>query len=135
MSKTGDVFTHHFIKWLKDDSDAWIQLVDFDLTDLPDVKSLASAKLVFQVIEAHDKAPMQVAAVALTEPFVAGKPYDFSKLGRIIGSTIVERGNGPGDLFVPPRVAEIDVTQAVRRRRRRALLRYRAAHCSQPQCG
>ena len=58
---------------------------------------------------------MQVAAVALAEPFKVGEPYDFDKLGRTLGSTIVARGNGPGAPFTPPRPAEIDLTQAVRR--------------------
>jgi len=95
-------------------SDAWILLLDFDTTNLPDLKSLASAKLVFYVHEAHDKAPMQVAAVALDAPFEEGKPYDFSKLGQTLGWTIVQRGNGPGAPFVPPRRYEIDLTRAVR---------------------
>ena len=114
VSKQGEVFNHQFVKWLKDNSNAWILLLDFDKTDLPDVKSLASAKLVIYVHEAHDRAPMQAAAVALDAPFESGKPYDFSKLGQTAGSTIVQQGNGPGAPFVPPRRYEIDVTRAVR---------------------
>jgi hypothetical protein len=114
VSKQGEVFSHQFIKWLKDDSDAWIMLADFDLEALPDVKSLASAKLVVYVHEAHDRAPMQAAAVTLEAPFEPGKPYDFSKLGQIVGTTIVQQGEGPGAPFVPRRRYEIDVTGALR---------------------
>jgi hypothetical protein len=114
VSMQGEVFEHQFIKWLKDNSDAWILLADFDTGDLPEVKSLASAKLVLYVEESHNEAPMQVAAVALTAPFEPGKPYDFSQLGDVLGSTIVARGNGPGAPFVPPRRYEIDVTRLVR---------------------
>ncbi len=114
VSKSGEVFSHQFVKWLKDNSEAWILLLDFDKTNLPEIKSLASAKLVLYVYEAHDKAPMQVAAVALDAPFTADKPYDFTKLGRIVGTTIVSRGNGPGAPFDPPRRYELDVTRAVR---------------------
>ncbi len=114
VSKQGEVFEHQFIKWLKDDSDAWVLLVDFDVADLPDLKSLAGAKLVVYVEEAHDKAPMQVGAVMLDGPFEPGESYDFSKLGRTTGTTVVARGNGPGAPFVPPRRYEIDVTAAVR---------------------
>jgi hypothetical protein len=114
VSKQGEVFEHQFIKWLKDDSNAWILLVDFDLADLPDPKTLASAKLAVYVHEAHDRAPMQAAAVALGAPFEPGQPYDFSKLERVVGTTIVARGEGPGAPFVPPRRYEIDVTGAVR---------------------
>ena len=55
VSKGGEVFSHRFIKWLKDDSDAWILLADFGLPSLPDPKTLASAKLIVYVIEAHDR--------------------------------------------------------------------------------
>ena len=114
VSKQGEVFDHQFVKWLKENTDAWILLVDFDVANLPDMKLLASAKLVFYVVEAHDKAPMQVAAVALDTPFEEGKPYDFSKLGQTLGWTIVGRGEGPGAAFVPPRRYEIDLTRTVR---------------------
>jgi hypothetical protein len=113
-SKGGEAFSHKFIKWLKDDSDAWILLADFGLAGLPDPKSLASAKLIVYVVEAHDRAPMQAAAVQLDAPFETGKPFDFAKLGRIAGTTVVAQGNGPGVLFVPPRRYEIDVTRLVR---------------------
>ena len=114
VSKEGEVFEHQFIKWLKDNSDAWILLTDFGITELPDAKSLASAKLVVYVHESHNRAPMQAAAVALGAPFETGKPFDFSKLGRTAGTTIVRQGDGPGAPFVPPRRYEIDVTRLVR---------------------
>ena len=57
---------------------------------------------------------MQVAAVALNARFEGGKPFDFAKLGRTAGTTIVRQGNGPGDPFVPPRRYEIDITRLVR---------------------
>ena len=112
VSKKGQVFKHQFVKWLKDNSDAWIMLVDFDAGKLPKVDDLASAKLALYVDEAHDKAPMQVAAVVLDAPFEADEPFDFAKLGQSVGSTIVEKGNGAS--FASPRRYEIDVTRAVR---------------------
>jgi len=114
VTKEGEVFEHQFIKWLKDSSNAWIMLADFGITELPDAKSLASAKLVVYVHESHNRAPMQAAAVALDAPFETGKPFDFSKLGRTAGTTIVRQGSGPGAPFVPPRRYEIDVTRLVR---------------------
>jgi hypothetical protein len=89
-------------------------LARFDGGKLPRAKRLASAKLILYVEEAHDQAAMQVAAVALGTPFEIHKPYDFRGLGRTIGSTIVERGHGPGKPFQPPKRFEIDVTQEVR---------------------
>ncbi len=114
VSKQGEVFEHQFVKWLKDDSDAWILLADFDTKDLPDAKSLASATLSVYVHESHDRAPMQAAAVAIESPFEPGQPYDFAKLGETLGSTILAQGKGPGAPFVPPARYEIDITRAVR---------------------
>jgi hypothetical protein len=87
-------------------------LLDFDPARLPGTKDLASARLVLYVHEAHDKAPMQVAAVLLDAPFEPGQPYDFAKLGQTVGTTVVAQGTG--EAFSPPRRYEIDVTRAVR---------------------
>jgi len=115
VSMQGEVFDHQFVKWLKDNSNAWILLAGFDRGKLPEAGRLASAKLVLYVEESHNRAPMQAAAVALEAGFEPGKPYDFSKLGKTVGWTIVQRGNGPGAPFDPPRRYEIDVTREVRR--------------------
>ncbi len=112
VSKKGQVFKHQFVKWLKDNSDAWVMLLDFDAEKLPKLDELASAKLVLYVEEAHDKAPMQVAALMLDAPFDIDQPYDFGRLGQNVGSTTVERGSGAS--ISPPRRYEIDVTRAVR---------------------
>ncbi len=112
VTKKGEVFKHQFVKWLKDDSDAWVMLVDFGADKLPKVEDLASARLVLYVEEAHEKAPMQVAAVVLDAPFEPGQPYDFAKLGQNVGSTIVQQGTG-GPIS-PPKRYEIHVTRAVR---------------------
>ena len=69
VTKKGQVFKHRFVKWLKDGSDAWVMLLDFNAGKLPKLYNLAAAKLVLYVEEAHDKAPMQVAALMLNAPF------------------------------------------------------------------
>ena len=114
VSKKGEVRPHQPIKWLKDNSDAWIMLLGFDGVSLPKPDDLAGAKLILYIEEAHDKAPMQVAALMIEAPFEPGKPYDFAKLGRTAGSAVVQKGNGPGAPFKPPQRCEIDVTRAVR---------------------
>jgi hypothetical protein len=114
VSKQGEVFDHRFVKWLKDNSNAWLLLTRFDGTRLPTAKKMASAKLILYIEEAHEQAAMQVAVVALGVPFELHKPYDFRGLGRTIGSTIVEPGYGPGKPFQPPRRYEVDVTREVR---------------------
>ena len=112
VTKHGEVFPHSFVKWLKDDSDAWVMLLDFGANGLPKLDDLVAAKLVLYVEDAHDKAPMQVAAVLLDAPFEPGKPYDFAGLGKQVGSTVVQSGDGA--LISPPRRYELDVTRAVR---------------------
>jgi len=118
VSMKGEVFAHNFIKWLKPNDPAapaaWILLIGTDDVKLPEAKNLAGAKLIFHVVEAHDKANMEAAAVLLKEPFEAGKPYDFKNLGDIVGSTIVKQGGGRDKVFDPPLRYEIDVTKAVR---------------------
>ena len=112
VTKKGQVFAHQVVKWLKDNSDACVMLVDFDAGKLPKLDDLASARLVLYVEEAHEKAPMQVAALMLDAPFEADEPYDFRKLGQNVGTTTVQRGTGAP--ISPPRRYEIDVTRAVR---------------------
>jgi len=118
VNMKGEVFPHNFIKWLKPNDPAapaaWILLIGVDDVKLPEAKNLAGAKLIFHVVEAHDKANMEAAAVILNAPFEAGKPYDFKGLGDIVGSTIVKQGGGAGKPFDPPLRYEIDVTKAVR---------------------
>lgn len=106
------MFKHQFVKWLKDDSDAWVMLIDFGADKLPKLDELASAKLVLYVEGAHDKAPMQVAVVVLDAPFEPGQPYDFAKLGKNVGSTVVQQDVGGS--ISPPKRYEIDVTRAMR---------------------
>ena len=112
VSKKGEVFKHHFVKWLKDSSDAWILLVGFDAAGLPAAKDVAAARLALFVEEAREKAPMQAATVMLDAPFEPDQPYEFSKLGASVGSTVVQERDGVRP--APPRRYEIDVTRTVR---------------------
>ena len=114
VSMAGEVRPHQFLKWQKDNSGAWIMLIGADALTLPAASEVASAQLVFQVSEAHDKADMQVTAVALKAPFEVGKPYDFKNLGDIAATTIIKKGGGASTPLVPPVRYEIDVTKTVR---------------------
>ena len=114
VSMAGEVRPHQFVKWQKDNSAAWIMLIGTDGLTLPPARDVASAHLVFYVSEAHDKADMQAAAVALKVPFETGKPYDFKNLDAIVGTTTIKKGGGESAPLVPPVRYEIDVTKAVR---------------------
>ncbi len=114
VSMKGEVFDRHFLKWLKDSSDAWVLLVGGDLGKLPPPRDLASACLVLPVERGHEKAPTKVAAVMLAAPFEAGKPYDFKNLGDPLGTAVVPQ-TPEGKTFDPPQEVRLDVTRALRR--------------------
>ncbi|HUU09551.1 MAG TPA: hypothetical protein VM431_03320 [Phycisphaerae bacterium] len=113
VSMKGEVFPSHFLKWLKDSSDAWVLLIGGDLKDLPPARDIASANLVLTVVRGHEQAPTKVAAVALSAPFEAGKPYDFKNLGDVLGTAVVPP-TPQGQDFSPPREFRLDVTRAVK---------------------
>lgn len=75
----GELWAHQFVKWQKNNSDAWIMLIGTDGLTLPPARDVALAHLVVSVSEAHDKADMLTAAVALKAPFETGKPYQFQE--------------------------------------------------------
>jgi len=110
----GEVFASHFLKWLKDSSDAWVLLVGGNLKDLPAPRDIAAAHLVLAVSRGHENAPTKVGAVALAAPFEAGKPYDFKNLGDLLGTAIVPK-SPEGQDFSPPQELRIDVTRAIRK--------------------
>ncbi len=113
-SKAGEVIKPQSLEWLKDNSRARVLLMDFDVEKLLDTEKLASARLVINVQDADERAPLQASATALTAPLKAGASFDFSKLGAAIGSTVVAKGKGPRVLLKPIPQYEIDVTRAVR---------------------
>ncbi len=113
-SKTGDVIKSQSLEWLKDNSKARVLLMDFDAEKLLDAKTLASARLVINVQDADERAPLQASATALAAPLKEDTSFDFSKLGATIGSTVVAKGNGPRVLLKPTRQYKIDVTRVVR---------------------
>ncbi len=110
----GNVYgLEQFIKWLKDNSEAWVLLLGADLKDLPEAKSIATARIVVPVVNGHEQAPTKIAAVMLKVPFEKGKAYDFKNLGETIGTAIVPK-TAAGQKFDPPKDFPIDVTRAVK---------------------
>ncbi|HJN15312.1 MAG TPA: hypothetical protein QGH10_07480, partial [Armatimonadota bacterium] len=112
-SMGGEVHEHHFVKWLKDSSDAWVWLLGLP-DGLPKAEDVASARLTFAVWECHDKADMEVAATILAAPAVPGEVYDFAQIGLPIGSTTVKRST-TAEAFDPAIPYEIDITRGLRR--------------------
>jgi len=114
VSMKGEVFRSHFLKWLKDSSDAWVLLVGGDLKDLPAPGDIAAAHLVLAVARGHEKAPTKVAAVVLAAPFDADKSYDFRNLGEMLGTAVVPP-SPEGKDFEPAKDLRLDVTRAVKK--------------------
>ena len=114
VGSNGEVADHHALRWPKENKDCWVLLLDFDTTKLPTADAFREAKLTLAVRESHDKAPAQAAAVLVDANFKASAPFNFAGLGRTVGTAVVEKGNGPGTPFDPPRTYTLDVSPAVR---------------------
>jgi len=89
-------------------------LVGGELRGLPALKDLAAARLVFPAVRAHNKAPAQVGATALQAPFADGQPYDFGKLGDVVGITTVPKLAEDAADWAPPKEFKVDVTRSLR---------------------
>ena len=114
VDMAGKVYgTEQFIKWSKDNREAWVLLVAGELKDLPAARKIASAWVVLPVVSGHQEARTKIAAVALKAPFEKAKPYDFKNLGATLGTAIVPKT--PADKpFDPPKEFKIDVTRGLK---------------------
>ena len=106
----GQVFDNHYLKWRPKKDEAWVLLVGGDLKALPAPRDIAAARLTFPVVNACPQATTQVGCTLLDAPFEKGKPYDFKKLGEVLGTV-----NVPKQAAGPARHYAIDVTRAVKR--------------------
>ena len=73
-----------------------------------------AARLVFPVTRAHPKAPTKVGVVALREPIVKDKGYDFAKLGEVLGSVNVPTLGDDAPNWSPAKEFKIDITRYIR---------------------
>ncbi len=114
VDMAGKVYgTEQFIKWRKDNAEAWVLLVAGELKDLPKPRKIAAAYVVLPVVRGHPQASTRIAAVALKAPFQKAKPYDFKNLGATLGTAIVPKT--PADKpFDPPKEFKIDVTRGLK---------------------
>ncbi|HZZ71386.1 MAG TPA: hypothetical protein VFE24_03980 [Pirellulales bacterium] len=114
VSVDGEAVDYHAVRWPKENKEMWVLLARFDAAQLPSADQFQEAKLILSVREAHDKAPSQAAAALLDAPFKPKEKFDFGKLGRTVGTTIIAKGDGPGAQFNPAKTYSIDVSAAVR---------------------
>jgi len=111
VATDGKVFDNHFIKWRPKKVEAWVMLVGGSLGTLPAPRDIAAARICLPVTHACPQAPTQVGCTLLEAPFQKGKPYDFKKLGEVLGTVNVPKQAAPGK----PKYVRIDVTGAVKR--------------------
>jgi hypothetical protein len=118
VTKTGELPPTDFIKWPKNDQDKFVPmafLIGGELKDLPALKDLAGARLVFPAVRAHPEAPTKVGAVALKAPFEAGQKYDFANLpDDVLGTVVVPKLAKDAADWAPPKEFKIDVLRAIR---------------------
>lgn len=91
---------------------AW--LVRGELTDLPPLKDLAAARLVFPVMRAHAKAPTKVGVAALRASAEGGRPPDLATLGEVLGTVVVPRFPDDRAAWAPAKLFQVDVTNHLR---------------------
>jgi len=107
----GQVFDNHYLKWRPKKVEAWVMLVGGKLEGLPKPRDIAAARICFPVVNACPQATTQVGCTLLEAPFRKGKPYDFKKLGALLGTVNVPKQAAPGKAKYFP----IDVTRGVKR--------------------
>jgi hypothetical protein len=104
------------LRWPKNDKekvDAVAYLVGGKLEGLPPLEDLAAARLVFPAMRAHQKAPTRI-GVALLKATKEGQALDFSRLGEVVGSTVVPVQPEGSPEWSPPKEFKIDVSRTVR---------------------
>ena len=118
VTRSGDVPTTDFIKWPKNDQEKVVPmafLIGGELKDLPALKDLAGARLVFPAVRAHPEAPTKVGAVCLKAPFEAGQKYDFANIpDDVLGTVVVPKQAKDAADWAPPKEFKIDVLRAIR---------------------
>lgn len=117
VGRKGTVPTGTALKWPKNGQEKVEPLACFlhgELTDLPTLKNLAAARLVFPAARAHPKAPTKVGVAALRAPTEAGRIDDFARIGEVLGSVTVPRFPEDAAAWTPAREFKIDVTRYLR---------------------
>jgi hypothetical protein len=118
VTKAGEIPATDFIKWPKNDQEKVVPmafLIGGDLKDLPALKDLAGARLVFPAVRAHPEAPTKVGVVCLKAPFEAGQKYDFANIpDDVLGTVVVPKQAKDAADWAPPKEFKIDVLRAIR---------------------
>lgn len=117
VSKSGQVPGSDFLKWPKTEQeqvDSLVYLIGGDLMNLPTLKNLTAARLVFPVTRSHPKAPTKVGAVPLRAAFTKDQPFDFGKFGDLLGTVNVPPLADDAASWSPPKEFKLDVTRHIR---------------------
>jgi hypothetical protein len=116
VTRSGQPTATDFLRWPKtpqEQVEPVAALMGGELRALPALKDLASARLVFPVIRAHDKAPTKVGVTALKSSFTPGERFDFDRLGEVIATVTVPQHVESAE-WSPAREFKIDVSRQIR---------------------
>ena len=117
VTRSGQVPTGDLLKWPKtpqEQVEPIAFLIGGELKDLPPLKDLVAARLVFSAVRAHEKAPTKVGVTALKGPFIAGQPFEFDRLGDVLATVNVPQLAENAAEWSPAREFKVDVTRQIR---------------------
>lgn len=117
VAKSGEPAAGNLLRWPKvpqEKVESVALLIGGELKNLPPLKELAAARLVFPAVRAHDKAPTKLGVAALRAPFVPGTAYNFDQLGEVISTTILPVQPADAPAWNPAREFKLDVTRHLR---------------------
>ena len=115
-SASGVVPTTTLLQWPKaknENVEALVYLIGGELSELPTLKNLAAARLIFPVTRSHPKAPTKIGAIALCGPFTKDQAYDFSNFGEVLGTVNVPPMAEDAPNWSPPKEFKLDVTRHI----------------------
>ncbi len=117
ITKSGQAPALEQLKWPKNNqetTDPIAYVISGGMGQLPALKDLASARLVFPVIRSHEKAPTKVGAFSWRAPSEASQPDDFGNLGDLLGTVNIPTLADADPNWSPPKEFTIDVTRHLR---------------------
>jgi len=117
VAKSGQVPAGDHLRWPKNNNEqveSIAFLIPGELKNLPPLKDLAAARLIFPATRAHEKAPTKMGVTALRSPLVANHPFDFNQLGNVVGTVIVPKLSDDAAAWSPPKEFKVDVTAQIR---------------------
>lgn len=116
LTQSGQLVADQLLRWPKNKQekiDPVVYAINGIDAQLPAIKELAAARVVFPVVRSHQKAPTRIGICELNQA-ITGKTFDVSKIDTILSSTTLPVLAEDAPSWNPPREFSIDVTRLVR---------------------